>query len=384
MRISRSLIHALMCALTVTLCVGANADNQLLATATYGYDSNPFKLSSPEGTESGAQYKTLLLKYQGDNQRQGSSTKANLRYSADLQKQLYSHSISAGDSSILKGHISWIERFKLAKRKANLRLSADLRSEQNTYYSQIQRQVAETGNGDLMGDRFSFDSLELSAELTYYQNKKTSWSLLSRIGQRDYQSDYEDIGLEPLDYDEFRLQPGLRYKADSGLNARLFVYHKSRRYKGLHNGPDNDSSLVEYSLNGYGLVLSKSFKQRIDTSVYFSGYFARDNGMGIRDLDFHKLVAKFNYQLGDDAEITVKAEAYWQGYLDLKLSPEESQIGSSGNSRRGTVFELGYSRSLASEAIRGSIYLRREYEENALVELGYQRQIVAIGLHYQL
>ena len=384
MRISRSLIHALMCALTVTLCVGANADNQLLATATYGYDSNPFKLSSPEGTESGAQYKTLLLKYQGDNQRQGSSTKANLRYSADLQKQLYSHSISAGDSSILKGHISWIERFKLAKRKANLRLSADLRSEQNTYYSQIQRQVAETGNGDLMGDRFSFDSLELSAELTYYQNKKTSWSLLSRIGQRDYQSDYEDIGLEPLDYDEFRLQPGLRYKADSGLNARLFVYHKSRRYKGLHNGPDNDSSLVEYSLNGYGLVLSKSFKQRIDTSVYFSGYFARDNGMGIRDLDFHKLVAKFNYQLGDDAEITVKAEAYWQGYLDLKLSPEESQIGSSGNSRRATVFELGYSRSLASEAIRGSIYLRREYEENALVELGYQRQIVAIGLHYQL
>ena len=106
--------------------------------------------------------------------------------------------------------------------------------------------------------------------------------------------------------------------------------------------------------------------------------------MGIRDLDFHKLVAKFNYQLGDDAEITVKAEARWQGYLDLKLSPEESQIGSSGNSRRGTVFELGYSRSLASEAIRGSIYLRREYEENALVELGYQRHIVAIGLHYQL
>lgn len=361
-----------------------SAEDQLLATASYGYDSNPFKLSSPEGIQAGAEYKALRLKYEADNQGQGSAKKANLRYRGELQKDIYSHSSSAGDSSTIKGHISWIERFKLGERKANLRLSGDLRSEKNTYYSQIQRQIAETNEGDLIDGRFSFDNLAMSAELSYYLDKKTSWSLLSQFSQRNYQEDYESIGLESLDYTEYRLQPGLRHKADSGLNTRLFVYHKSRRYKGLHNSPEANSSLVEYSLNGYGLVLSKPVTEHIDTSFYLSGYFARDNGKGIRDLNFHRLSVTLNYQLGNTAEIAVKAQAYQRGYLDVQLAPEESETGASGSTRRGAVAEIVYSQPLFSEALRGFVSLGKAYEHNSLEGLGYQRETVVIGLHYQL
>jgi hypothetical protein len=341
-------------------------------------------LSYPEGSQSGAAYTTLLLKYWGNNQSQGSTKKPTLRYRIELHRDIYSQSSNAADNSSIKGRIDWTGRFKFGERKANLNLSSYVRSEQNSYYSQIQRQVAETSEGDLIENRFSFDSADFRAELKYYVDKKTSWSLLSQVGQRNYQQDYEDIGLERLDYTEFRVQPGLRYKADSGLNARLFLYHKSRSYKGLHNAHDNQSSLLEYSLKGYGVALSKPFHQRVDASLYLSGYFARDNGQGIRDLDFHKLSINLNYQLGGEAKIVVKAQAYWRDYLNSGRPQTESETGTSASSRRGTEAELIYSRPLFSDFLRGSLGLRRQVETNEVIALDYRRYIFSIGLHYEL
>ena len=363
---------------------GISAGDQLQAQVTYGYDSNPFKLSSPEGVQRDTQFKSFKLQYQGDNRPQGSTQKGDLRYRLELHRDIYNHSSDAASNWTLKGHLSWLERFKLGERKANLRLSADLGREANTYYSQTQGQIAQTGEGDLIGDRFGFDGAAVSAELSYYLSKKTSWSLLSRYSQRNYRQDYAILGLEPLDYNEFRLQPGLRYKADSGLNTRLFVYQRSRRYRGLQNNPQDDKSLVEYSLKGYGLVLSQPLNQRLHASVYLSGYFARDNGQGVRDLDAHKVTSTFKYQLASGADITLINQAYWRSYLDPQLSPEESEIGTPGRSRRGIMAEIIYSQPLLCNALRGSIALSRQRERNSLDALSYQRSTLVIGLRYEI
>ena len=363
---------------------GVSAGDQLQAQVTYGYDSNPFKLSSPEGIQRGTEFKSLKLKYQGDNGPQGSIKKANLRYRLELHRDIYNPSRDAASNWALKGHLSWLGRFKLGERKANLRLSADLGQEKSTYYSQTQGQIAETGEGDLIGDRFGFDAAAVSAELSYYLSKKTSWSLLSQFSQRNYRQDYANLGLEPLDYNEFRLQPGLRYKADSGLNTRFFVYHRSRHYRGLQNNPQDDRSLVEYSLKGYGLVLSQPLHQRLHATVYLSGYFARDNGQGVRDLDAHKVTTTFKYQLASGADITLMNQAYWRGYLDPQLSPEESEIGTSGRSRRGIMAEIIYSQPLVVDSLRGSIALASQRERNSLDALSYQRSTLVIGLRYEI
>ena len=267
-------------------------------------------------------------------------------------------------------------------------LSGDIRSERNTYYSQTQRQIAETSDGDLIDNRFSFDALSLSAELVYYADKKHSWSLLTQVGQRNYREDYRDVGLEPLDFNEFRLQPSFRYKAESGANLRLFIYHKSRKYSALHNDlgtdPEGGSSLLEYSLNGYGAVFSKALNENLDSSFYLSGYFARDNGQGSRDLDYHRLTASLNYQLDSGANIEINGQAYWRGYLNQQLSPEESETGSSGGRRKGLIAEFVYSQQLEFRPLRGMITLRREVEYNSVEVLGYHRQIVELGLQYQL
>ena len=46
--------------------------------------------------------------------------------------------------------------------------------------------------------------------------------------------------------------------------------------------------------------------------------------------------------------------------------------------------EIVYSQPLFSEALRGFVSLGKEYEHNALEGLGYQRDTVVIGLHYEL
>ena len=336
------------------------------------------------GLQSGAEYKALRLNYQGENRRQDSSKKANLRYRLNLQRDIYSHSSSAADNSRLDGHLRWIGRFKFGEHKANLMLSGDIRSERNTYYSQIQRQIAETAEGDSIDNRFSFDAKSLSAELVYYADKNKSWSLLTQVGERNYRQDYENFGLEAIDFKEFRLQPGFRYKGQSGFNLRLFVYHKSRYYSDLSNEIDSGASLVEYSLNGYGVVFSKSLNEHLDSSVYLSGYFARDNGQGIRHLDYHKLTASLSYQLSDIANIEINGQAYWRGYLNQQLSPDESETGTSGVRRTGLIVELIYSQQLGFAPLKGLVSLRREIERNSMEALGYQRQIVELGLQYQL
>jgi hypothetical protein len=157
------------------------ADDQLQASVSLAYDTNPFKLSSlsekAQTTEAasveGAAYTTFRLKYQGDNKMPRSNKKGNFHYRLELQNNLYNGSKSTADSLSIKAHLSWIEGFKLGQRKGNIRVTTDLRREGNTYYNQTQRQIAESSSGDLIDNRFNFDGADVGAELTYYRDKKT-------------------------------------------------------------------------------------------------------------------------------------------------------------------------------------------------------------------
>ena len=135
---------------------------------------------------------------------------------------------------------------------------------------------------------------------------------------------------------------------------------------------------------GYGAVFSKSLNKNLDSSFYLSGYFARDNGQGIRDLDYHKLTATLNYRLGSKANIEVIGQAYQRAYLSRQVSPEESETRSAGDRRTGMVLEIIYSQALSSESLRGLVSFRWETEHNSLGVLDYQRKILNVGLQYQL
>jgi len=387
-------LSVLFIAFSGVINASSSDSDSLQGSVSYGYDSNPFKLSSPDTSQSEAEYKALTLKYQGDSylsgkKKQGKNSaskakKANLLYRLKLNKRIYSHSRSAGDNFRLDGHLRWIERFKMAERKASLLVSADIRSERNTYYSQTQRQIAETSDGDLIDNRFSYDAAGVTAELVYYANKKKSWSLLTQFGQRSYVEDYRDIGLEALDFNEFRLQPSFRFKTDSGSSLRVFAYHKFRDYQGLQNESVDDSSLVGYTLNGYGLVLSQSVTERLESSVYLSGYFARDNGAGLRDLNYHSVVINVNYQLDTGGELQFNSQAYQREYLNPGFSPAESEISVSGGQRNGLMAEVRLSKPLVWAPLTGLVSLRKEQERNSTEGLSYQRYLIEVGLQFQL
>ncbi len=369
---------------TVALCLFPVSTLAMEATLELGYDSNPYKISSPPN---GAQFTRASADHKGERILEDSK---KLQYSLSVASELYGSGESDADNHRFDGRLRWVNRFKIGERSANFMLTGDWRSERKTYFSQTQRQVATTSQGDSLADRFDYDSAKLAGELIYRFDKRRSLSLYSYIARRQYVEGYSDLDLEQLDYNEVNIQPTIRYKSESGLYVRGFVYHKVRYYDDLLNdnleGRNIDDSTVEYQMDGYGLLVKYPVTPKFDISVYASGYFARDNSQGYRDMDYQKLSMDFVWQLSHGAELSWQANMYSRDYLEDSAQPPESETGNAGRLREGTYSEVKYSRPLSlvkDYGMRWHIRVINQWEDNSDDYLSYERHLVGVGIYNQ-
>lgn len=374
-------ILKMMLGSTVSLCVIPTSVQAMEATLELGYDSNPYKISSPP---KGAQYTRVSAQHKGERILEDSK---KLQYSFNLASELYGNGESDADYHRFDGSFRWVNRFKIGDRSANFMLTGDWRSDRKTYFSQLQRQVATTSQGQSLADRFDYDSAKLSGELIYRLDRRKSVSIYSYIARRQYVKDYSN--LEGLDFNEINIQPSLRYKAESGLYVRGFIYHKVRYYDELLNdnleGRNIDDSTVEYKMNGYGLLMKYPVTPKFDISVYASGYFARDNSYGYRDMNSRKLSVDCIWQLSDGAVLSWQANMYSRDYLEDSARPPESETGNAGRLREGTFSEIKYSRPLSlvkDHTMRWHLRVTNQLEDNSDDYLSYERHLVGVGVNY--
>ncbi|BFM15415.1 hypothetical protein R50073_15980 [Maricurvus nonylphenolicus] len=350
----------------------------------WGYDSNPHKISSPD---SGAQFTRAQIKHNGEKVLE---QQQKLKYSLRLDSYFYEGGSTAADNHRFDGRIRWANRFKIGKRTANFLVTGDMRSERKTYFSQSQRQVAETSSGDSLEDRFNYDSLKMAGEFIYRFDRQKSLSLHSYVTRRDYQEDYSDLDIESLDYTEVNLQPSFRYKTGNGSYVRAFVYHKVRYYDELMNdnldGRNIEGDEVELTMQGYGILYKRNISKRLDIKVYLNGYFARDNADGYRDLNYQKLEFSGNYAFDHGGLLSWRTNLYSRDYLEDSARPPESETGNSGRLREGVFSEVIYSYPLINidgNPLRWQLRATGEWEDNSDDYFTYDRQIMATGLHYQ-
>jgi hypothetical protein len=369
---------------TVACCLLPVSALAMEATLELGYDSNPYKISSPPN---GAQFTRASAHHKGDRALENSK---KLQYSLSVASELYGSGESDADNHRFDGRLRWINRFKIGERSANFMLTGDWRSERKTYFSQTQRQVATASQGDSLADRFDYDSAKIAGEFIYRIDKRSSVSLYSYVSRRQYVEDYSDLDLEQLDYNEVNLQPTVRYKADSGLYVRGFVYRKVRYYDDLLNdnldGRNIDDSTVEYQMDGYGVLVKYPVTPTFDVSVYASGYYARDNSQGYRDMDYQKLSMDCTWKLSHGAELSWQANMYSRDYLEDSARPPESETGNAGRLREGTFSEVKYSRPLSlvkDHSMRWHIRVTNQWEDNSDDYLSYERHLVGMGMSYQ-
>ena len=350
-----------------------------------GIDNNPYEISQPGNSSSYADI------YMGHDGAHKVSKKTEYRYSFDINgRKYYETEASAADKLDIDVRLRSINRFKVNGKSLNLLLTADWNTDRGTYFSQRTRQVATTSRGQSIADRFDYDNGKLAAEVIYRFNRKHSLGLYSYISRRNYLNDYEDINLEALDFTEAALQPTYRYKSESGLYLRSFVYYKRRTYDDLLNdninGRNIPDSKLRYNMYGYGFLVNKTIAGRLFAQVYASGYFSRDNAEGYRDLDYHKLALKFEYKINDTSELVLDGYCYIRDYKQDSARPVESEFGDSGRKRTGCKSELSYSTPfpfLNDENIRLTTRLATENESNSENRLSFDKFEFGIGVSYQ-
>ncbi|MGH1374052.1 MAG: hypothetical protein ACRBBW_18575 [Cellvibrionaceae bacterium] len=344
-----------------------------------GYDSNPFEQASPIDGDS---YSAWQLCHRGEHYF---SKSQRLQYSASLEGREYD-SLEDADQYRMDARVRWVNRFRIGDKSANLMVTGDLRSERQTYFSVSQNQVAETSNGDSLAERFDYDSAKLSMEMVYRFTRRASVSLYSYAAHRNYLEDYQSLGLESLDYNEYNLQPTFRYKSERGVYVRLFVYHKQRHYDELMNDAMNGrnmDSVLQYNFNGVGALLNYPIDRRWNLNIYLHGYNARDNGEGYRDLDYRKGQVKLSYTTAQSSHWALESECYSRDYLEESYRPPESQTGDTGRLRQGCAYSIEFEQPLwLFDGTTWSAKATHHRERNSDDAFDFERETISLGATY--
>lgn len=352
--------------------------------ASGGFDTNPFELS---GQVDGGLFTDIELTYAGTKKV---LEKSELRYNAALTNRLYEKAFEDADTHRLDLRGRFVHRFKIGERSANLLVTADWRSDRRTYFSQSQRALATSG-GNSITDRFDYDTGKLAAELIYRLNKKHSISLYSYLSGRNYLEDYEEMGLESLDYYEYSLQPSYRYKnKELGLRGRAFVYYRHRLYEDLLEDDATGTNIADdklrYSFYGYGVTATKSITEKLSVNAYANGYFARDDSSGFRDFDYHSLRLGLDYQITDQRKLSAQGSCYIRDFLLDVASPVESETGYAGRLRKGCKAEAEYSApfiKLNNEQLRWQAKIGTEIESNSAQNLSFDKFYTLFSISYE-
>lgn len=367
----------------ITALLAAPTAHSLDATLEKGYDSNPHKLSAPPY---GASYTGLQLSHDGKRRL---ANKSSFSYRFNVDGKWYEGKAQAADRLRADARLRWANRFKIGDKTANLLLTADLRSDSSNYFSQLQRQIATTSRGDSLEDRFNYDSAKLAAEMIYRFDRQKSLSLHSYVTQRNYRQDYQQLAIESLDFTEYNLQPTFRYKSNTGFYLRPFVYLRYRHYDQLLNDDSNGrniaGSTLVYRMFGYGVVASHRISDNLSVKAYVNGYWARDNALGYRDLDYHKWELGIDYKLQGDSHITVKSICYSKDYLQDSARVIEAETGDAGRKRTGCHLEGVYRQPLdigLGDNLKWQLKATNAREDNSEQALSYRRSTVSLGVHY--
>jgi len=365
------------------LLLSAHQTNALEINAGGGYDTNPFELS---GQNDGGLFTDLNINHAG---KTPVLKKSELRYNATLKGRLYESAFDDADYYSLDLRGRFVHRFKIGERTANFLLTTDWKSDRRTYFSQSQRAVATSG-GNSISDRFDYDSPKLAAELIYRLNKVHSLSLYSYVSSRNYLEDYEDIGLEGLDYYEYSFQPTYRYKNANGLNARAFVYYRKRMYEDLLEDDITGANIfgekLRYDFYGYGVTAKSPITEKLSVNAYANGYFIRDGAAGFRDFDFHQLRVGLDYQIKKNQKISAQGSCYIRDFLLDVAAPVESETGYAGRLRKGCKAEAVYSApfiKLETEKLLWHAKLGTEIESNSAQNLSFDKFFALLSISFE-
>lgn len=385
MIILNSLKHAFILSILaspISSTLSATSSHDTDFEALLGYDSNALRISTNEQdgffSEFDLDYEYLYI-FEG---------KHKFSIDVDVNTRIYEDTLTDANKTVgkLASTFQWAEA-KTPFGKLRPEVSIDLNGLDRTYTSRNTGNVATFGGQDI-GDRYDSLWFDFNAGL---RNRLDKLNLYLDFDARikDYQNDYQALGLERLDYYQYGLTPRLRYRFNDSLVARLKLQYQRRNYKDRRQRDLNGAALTgtDLSYNHYSLDSSISYELSDEWKIRLAGglFKRHDNGSGYTDKTEYSSSAKLSYFPTQENEYSAKIEYFKREFDNGIIDPNgfneenrakegwrvklesETEISISNLKSLFLILELSYERFdetpafLAYDRFQGTIGLKKEF-----------------------
>lgn len=352
----------------------AVADSIVNLRGGLGYDSNVYELNPVVGEQDG-----LFTEVEASAGAEGLASGGWIKY-GDITGwgQLFESAVSDADQA--RFHVRAGGRSDEAYSEHGWDLSLRYRLRESTYVSSFTGEVATDGAGTEIGDRYDSTTGDVNAEWRLPGTDFGRLSLKAMFEDRNYLEDYEELGLERLDYSQYGAGP--RYELGGReRNLRIDLQLEERVYRDRRASDLAGDPIVGTDLEYRYYIAEARYLHRFtrrNAIELKGGYDLReDNGVGYADRTrWHAGIGwtsrfKYDGRLGVDIE-------YSSRVYDQQFAGDPT-INDEAPSKEGFDVRVRYARPFPLVDIRDfDLVLEAEwmsYDNTDDIRYAYDRMI---------
>jgi len=362
--------------------VNASAESDIDLRGGLGYDSNAYEFNDVLGEQDG-----FFTEMEATVNAEGLTT-SGWRKQADIGAtgRLYESSLRDADRGRIYVRARGDSAEKYDEHGWDWALRYAMRDQ--TYVSRLTGQVATDGLGNEIGNRYDSGRADLRAQWRFPGRKFGRFSVGATAADRNYVEDYEQFGLERLDYYEYGVGPGYEVGGrDRSLRVNLKLEERIYRDRRSSDAAGNPVAGTDLGYKYYAVDARYQHRlTRRSALELVGGYDIReDNGVGHADRTQWNVGIEWTQRFRDDGRLTMESE-YSSRVFDQQFVGDPT-INDEAPEKKGFDVRLRYARPFPFVDIRGfSLVLEAEWEsfDNSDDErYAYDRLVGFVGVRQE-
>ncbi len=339
-----------LAAAVIGLLAGANAsaESDIDLRGGFGYDSNAFELNDVLGERKG-----YFTEIEATVNAEGMAAKGwHKQADIGVSGRLYESALGDADRARIFVRARGDSAEKYREHGWDWSLRYAMRDQ--TYVSRLTGQVATDDLGNEIGDRYDSGRADLLLQWRFPGKAFGRFSIEATAADRNYVHDYEQFGLERLDYYEFGVGPGYELGGRS-RNLRVNLKLEERIYKDRRSsdaaGVPVSGTDLEYRSYLVDARYRHSLSRRNALELTGSYELREDNGVGFADRTQWDVGLEWTLRFRDDGRLTL--ESTYSSRVFDQQSVGDPTINDEAPEKKGFDAQLRYERPFPFVDIRG-------------------------------
>lgn len=382
MKSSTSKALATMTALGLLSAASAWAESDIDLRGGFGHDSNVFDLNPVIGERDGYFTELEASVEATGTAVKGWTKKADIGMSATL----FESAVSDGD----KGRLYVRARADSAEkyREHGWEWSLRYQMRDQTYVSRLTGLVATDDVGNEIADRYDSGGADFAA-----QWRLPGWvfgrlSLEASVADRNYREDYEQFGLDRLDYRQYGIGPAYEIgQKDRQLRVRLKLEQRAYRDRRTSDATGNPVAGTDLEYRYYSADARYRHRSSRQSVLELSGGYdiREDNGVGFADRTEWNAGVEWTWRFADDSRVSLEGK-YSSRVFDQQVVGDPT-INDESPEKKGFDARIRYSRPFPFLDIRGFSLAAEvaweSFDNSSDVRYTYDRVIGLIGVRQE-